>query len=177
MPETGDYAITLTLSKLLMNKQMKTQYNKSVDSLKTYLFGKSTFVIELTKDSNVHYHGIGKWESKGPIEEFVKPRPEVFFNKLHKQNVKIFGSQKCFKKTDNYYGWVCYILKNVYETWTDFEKEVYPIVNDEYKVFEDILYKARKEQGDEQTMKYSTDVDLEMVQTYCRAYLKNKEVI
>lgn len=108
---TQDYAFTITLKPPLYRFNLREQIEKTKDKLlkMTNYVAKLTLVAEVTKNLNVHYHGIVAFEKEdqyhGCSEQYCAAFKDVF------RKSKDFGFI-CIKPIDNFPKWVAYILKD-----------------------------------------------------------------
>lgn len=124
---TQAYAFTVTLKPVLFRYNADEQVRKTASELETYINGMSsefTLVAELTKNANVHYHGIIKF----PINRITN------INKYWKdkfRNHKLFGFVD-IKVMDDEDGWIDYISKDFVETNNSL---CFPIISDSLASF------------------------------------------
>lgn len=125
------FAVTFTLLPKLYNHVCGHQYELSRDILYNALASVGfycTLICEVTKQCNVHYHGI--IASKGPA--LCEDKAKMLIKNCFRDS-KVIGYQyRCNHLTD-YGGWMEYITKDLRRT-----KEISmidPIFKDEFKVF------------------------------------------
>lgn len=127
---TQCYAFTLTINPKLFKSTIIHQLNCTARSLQSlFHHAKISTVIELTKNYNVHYHGIIQFHKA----EMKDRTPEGYwYNKL--RNHPTLG-YSVLKVMDQEEGWKEYILKDLPRTLLELEKSYYnPIINDEHSL-------------------------------------------
>lgn len=113
MPETEkthEYAFTITLKPPLYRFNLREQIEKTKDKLLKMCnyVAQFTLVAEVTKNFNIHYHGIVNFEVDYKFtnnEQYCAEFKDVF------RKSKDFGFI-CIKPIDNFPKWVAYILKD-----------------------------------------------------------------
>lgn len=110
---TQAYAFTVTLKPVLFKDIAEQQYDKTqevlVNTLRNFALGRSyTIVAEMTKNCNIHYHGI----LKCPLNKYknvIKSFKDTF------RHSKVFGFVD-IKVMDDEDGWIEYITKELRTT-------------------------------------------------------------
>lgn len=121
------YEFTLTLRPSLYNLTPKEQFNKLYDTLRDILkHWTCSCIAELTKENNVHYHGM--------IELTDFKDRDSFLNRFRKYN-KWFGRKSC-TQLKNEPEWILYIRKDMKETEEILGKS--PQVDDDFEIFGDL---------------------------------------
>lgn len=116
MEKTGfsqAYAFTVTLKPELFKKFAEIQYDLTSGPLKEHLYTitpKFTVVAELTKNCNIHYHGVIYF-----LTDRCKDAIKCFKDKF--RNHKLFGFVD-IKVIDDMEGWYEYISKELEHTNT-----------------------------------------------------------
>lgn len=125
--ESVDYAFTITLGKSMYKLEPSVQYDYVVEDIVTRLSSissKVTLVAELTKASNIHFHGIIKFKDS------LKPF-RLQFNNLFR-NHKYIGYVHLVQITE-WSAWTEYIQKELIETKDSLNRP--PILLDGHDVF------------------------------------------
>jgi len=132
---TVDYAVTLTLKTKMRDLETERQYNASsqeVIQLFTCNNIKATIIYELTKNDDIHYHGICKM----PLQKHIRDNVIWLRNRFRRN--KIIGFV-CIKPVDDYHKWVEYISKDIATTKQRLGN--IPILMDDYDIYPDRLLK------------------------------------
>lgn len=131
------YAFTITLKPRLYSLEPSKQYDKVIDLLCQALhqMGKVTSIAELTKASNIHFHGIIQFYLKG-LDKSVRYE----WNRVWRQYKDLIGFTN-LKQIDDYHKWKDYLQKDLEQTRKDLVRP--PIVLDELDTFKE-LYEFTK---------------------------------
>lgn len=117
------HEITLTLRPLLYTRTAKEQFEMVTPLIRVALHGyKYSMVAELTKEFNIHYHGI--IDIHGPIQK------NALLNKLRPLN-RFLGRKRCeaVRFEESYENYIKSDLKETQQIVAD------PVVKDDYKIF------------------------------------------
>jgi len=128
MSDTFKYSFTVTLKPNLFKLIAEEQYDKTYLPLYKHLAAMShkfTLIAELTKNANVHYHGMIQF----PMNKKVIFRKK-FIDSFRKS--KEFGFVNITQITDEE-GWRKYIIKDINETREAIGRP--PIIEDFFYVF------------------------------------------
>lgn len=127
-PRTIQYTLNITLSPHMYHKLAETQYDETVQIVKT-LFKKydprMSIIVELTKQYNVHYHGIVDFEYIKGID-YKKYIYDSFRNEIHKRRL---GRPFVIDVFD-FHGWKDYIIKDLISTYNSLNR--FPVVLDDF---------------------------------------------
>jgi len=131
---TQRYSFTVTLKPKCFLKPAEDQYDMSVKVLCQLLQTKVncyTLVAELTKNANVHYHGIVNFKMgirniNKYFQDMFRAHPVLGF-----VNIKVM---------DNEPGWVDYIKKDIKVTYESVGRR--PIVHDGFDSFPEGMFEA-----------------------------------
>lgn len=145
---TQQYAFTVTLKPHLYDDPAETQYDKTYEVLKVMLRKIShqfTLVAELTKNANLHYHGIITFENRS--KNIVKYWYDQFksivkaYKKLHPYGDKgiLFGFTN-IKPITEYSVWIEYISKDIKLTNESLGR--LPIIIDDFNCFPTGLFQT-----------------------------------
>lgn len=125
---TQAYAFTVTLKPDCFKQPAEIQYDRTYNQLKEYLSDMSfyyTLVAELTKNKNIHYHGVIKFPLPN-LRDVIKMFKDRF------RNDKLFGFVDIKVMSDSE-GWLDYISKELKETYQSINRR--PIIYDGYDLF------------------------------------------
>lgn len=132
-----DLAFTITLKPVEYRKTYEDQYSGTAYLL-TSIFNaggcKYTMVAELTKQYNIHYHGIMKIpkdRAKDPIK--------WFFDRL--RLLQFTGRCEC-EQVKNYDKWTTYIIKDIQR-----DIDIRTVIKDDYNICKLSLLKSEGESG------------------------------
>lgn len=127
------YFFTVTLKPICFRDDAITQYNKYAPMLDNLLIQSGldvTFVAELTKSHNIHFHGIIRYDLR------LVPRPvDKFHNTFRKH--KHFGFVN-ISQIEDYQKVVDYMSKDLDKTANEIGLILRPIYKDDFGIFEDI---------------------------------------
>jgi len=122
-----NYALTITLKPCMYSRNCQEQYRIVTPHLEKILDGfKCSMIAELTKENNIHYHGMAFFK-----DHFERDR---YINRF-RVNSRMFG-KKDQDAVANEPEWVTYINKDLGVTWELLGKS--PIVRDDFKVFTNV---------------------------------------
>jgi len=133
--ETIKYAFTVTLKPQCFKKDARAQFEGTADAIEEILCGLGynvTCVAELTKNYNIHFHGIITFTKFSFYVNYQK----LFVDKF--RNNKVFGFVN-IKQMEDESGWIEYISKDFQTTFKSIYKE--PIIVDTLGIFDRNLYK------------------------------------
>lgn len=128
MARSVDYTFTITLQPKLYKQEPEQQYDLTYNHVRQTLVKiarEFTLVSELTKNYNIHFHGIINFTSV-PKTDYRKLFYKVF------RNDTLVGFVNIKQMTD-YPGWKEYISKDI-KTFTESVNRR-PIIWDDYEVF------------------------------------------
>lgn len=111
--ESMEYAITISLKPHIYRNDIDKQLEITMTEIREFLSNtKATglLVTELTKASNIHYHGILKFN----VNEQLCKRIPFMLNDYFRKS-KIIGFI-CTKQLTDQIGWIQYMLKNYSDT-------------------------------------------------------------
>lgn len=114
MPEPIYYAYTQTLAPRYYKTSFKTQYDKTLPIIRKFLqmfTKKYNLIPELTKKSNIHYHGTVQFLSNNDYHSFQDNIRQIGFSDL-----------RPIKDNEELDKWTDYITKNKMETEKLLEK-------------------------------------------------------
>lgn len=134
------HELTLTLRPLLYTRTPLEQFNTVTPLLRVALHGyKYSMVAELTKEFNIHYHGI--IDIHGPIQK------NALLNKLRPLN-RFLGRKRCeaVRFEESYENYIKADLKETQQIVTD------PVVKDDYKLFQKDIFSAEHRQKQDQAL-------------------------
>lgn len=131
---TSEYALTVTTSRRCHNLTTEEQYKESkkelIDILELNKIQHS-LIFELTKNNDVHYHGI----IKVPVNDKIRDIKIFVCNLFRKRK---FLGYICLKEITEYNIWFDYMKKEL--KITNERTGIYPIVSDMFGVFEIIRH-------------------------------------
>lgn len=129
------YAFTVTLKPSQFNKNAEDQYDdciKDIESKLTSVCAHVTVVAELTKNCNIHFHGIADFDLNHP--NLIKKFHDHFRCRcLNKYKCKCKFGFVNIKQMDNENGWVEYIRKDLKTTYEAIARR--PIIKDDFNIF------------------------------------------
>lgn len=124
------YAFTVTLKPVMYRWSARVQYTKTHRQLMECVknLGQVTLVAELTKNGNIHYHGVIQFNMrtgyKGLITQLFHDRMRTLCN--------VFGHHNITPITDEE-GWISYLKKGQESFLTTVEMA--PVITDEFMYF------------------------------------------
>lgn len=170
--ESVQYAVTFTLSNILRKLPAEDQYDTIRNHImlddEDRLFGlwKQTLICELTKNYDIHLHGIFSIKYSNLLSKYHKD-PARYISDIVRKNKKYLGFC-CIKQMTDYEGWVRYFSKDLRLTKARISRP--PIIIDHHDVFpmgefplyfdDDITDEKTDEKTDEDTDEYTEDKKL-----------------
>lgn len=130
-----NYAFTITLKPVSFKLEPEQQYDKTYLHVRSQLISlgfKVTLVAELTKNMNVHYHGVINFKLGDDCKIKV-------IKEFHKQfrNDLIIGFVN-IRQIDDDQKWNEYIKKSLHDTNKAIGRR--PIISDDFKIFSDFQH-------------------------------------
>lgn len=132
---SADYSFTITLKPRIFRLNAEDQYDecyKHVLLRLKQITTKCTLVAELTKNCNIHFHGICAFQRYATYNYIKRFHDHFRCRCKNKFTCKCMIGFVNIKLTMNYPGWVDYISKSLKETYDSLSRR--PIIIDDYNI-------------------------------------------